>query len=100
VGYWFDSNNPERGILDSQIRIQLKKAISGNRDFLLYSPDPVDGSRTGKLDSNGFILEIDYLPFGGHRKFFSPKDPCSAQFITSSMVLIHITTGLERRLRQ
>jgi hypothetical protein len=48
-------------------------SITGNKDFLLYSPDPADGSRTGRPDSNGFILEIDYLPFGEHRTFFSPK---------------------------
>jgi hypothetical protein len=48
-------------------------SITGNSDSLLYSPDPVDGSRTGKPDGNGFIAEIDYLPFGGTRKFFSPK---------------------------
>ncbi len=48
-------------------------SITGNKDILLYSPDPVDGSRIGRPDSNGFVFEVDYLPFGGHRKFFSPK---------------------------
>jgi hypothetical protein len=48
-------------------------SITGNRDSLLYSSVPVDGSRTRKPDSNGFILEIDYLLFEGEWKFFSPK---------------------------
>jgi hypothetical protein len=48
-------------------------SITGNSDSLLYSPDPVDGSRTGKPNSNGFVLEMDYLPLGEQRKFFSPK---------------------------
>jgi hypothetical protein len=46
---------------------------TGNDDAGLYAPSPVDGSRTGSPDSDGFILEADYLPFGGHRKFFSPR---------------------------
>jgi hypothetical protein len=28
---------------------------------VFYAPDPVDGSRTGSPNSNGFILELDYL---------------------------------------
>jgi hypothetical protein len=38
-------------------------STTGDKDTVLYSPDPVDGSRTGSPDSNGFILEADYLPF-------------------------------------
>jgi hypothetical protein len=48
-------------------------STTGNRDTALYAPDLVDGSRTGKPNSNGCILELDYLPFGEKRKFFSPK---------------------------
>jgi hypothetical protein len=33
----------------------------GDTDDLLYSPDPVDGSRTGSPDSSGFILQGDYV---------------------------------------
>jgi len=33
----------------------------GDNDNLLYSPDPVDGSRTGSPDSSGFILQGDYI---------------------------------------
>ena len=35
--------------------------IDGDKDNLLYSPDPVDGSRTGSPDSNGFILQGEYI---------------------------------------
>lgn len=35
----------------------------GDKDALLYSPAPVVGSRTGSPDSDGFILQADYLPW-------------------------------------
>jgi hypothetical protein len=35
--------------------------IDGDKDALLYAPDPVDGSRTGSPDSNGFILQGEYI---------------------------------------
>lgn len=35
---------------------------SGDRDPLLYQPESVDGSRTGRPDSRGWIAELDYLP--------------------------------------
>lgn len=38
-------------------------SITGDEDALLYSPDPVDGSRTGSPKSSGFIIEADYLPW-------------------------------------
>jgi hypothetical protein len=37
-------------------------SVTGDTDTQLYSPDPVDGSRNGSPDSDGFILEADYLP--------------------------------------
>ena len=37
-------------------------STTGSRDPLLYSPGEIDGSRTGRPDSNGFIIEADYLP--------------------------------------
>ena len=37
-------------------------STTGSKDGLLYSPGQIDGSRTGNPDSNGFILEADYLP--------------------------------------
>ncbi len=36
---------------------------TGDSDSLLYSPDPVDGSRNGNPDSNGFLLQANYLPW-------------------------------------
>ena len=36
-------------------------STTGDQDRLLYAPDPVDGSRNGKPDSKGFIVEADYL---------------------------------------
>ena len=48
-------------------------STTGNSDSLLYAPNPVDGSRTGKPNSDGFILELDYLPLREKRTFFSPK---------------------------
>jgi hypothetical protein len=37
-------------------------STSGSYDAGLYAPAPVSGSRTGSPDSNGVILELDYLP--------------------------------------
>ncbi len=38
-------------------------STTGKTDPLLYSSNPGDGSRTGSPNSNGFILEADYLPW-------------------------------------
>jgi len=38
-------------------------STTGKTDNVLYSPDSVSGSRTGSPNSNGFILEADYLPW-------------------------------------
>jgi hypothetical protein len=38
-------------------------STTGKTDPLLYSSNPMDGSRTGSPDSDGFILEADYLPW-------------------------------------
>jgi hypothetical protein len=38
-------------------------STTGKTDQLLYSSRPVDGSRTGSPNSNGFILETDYRPW-------------------------------------
>jgi hypothetical protein len=35
----------------------------GTKDDTLYAPDRGEGSRTGKPNSNGFILEASYLPW-------------------------------------
>lgn len=39
-------------------------STTGTRDTLLYpAEEPVSGSRTGRPDSKGFILQADYLPW-------------------------------------
>jgi hypothetical protein len=38
-------------------------ATTGDADPGLYAPDPVDGSRTARPDSDGFIVEVQCLPF-------------------------------------
>ena len=38
-------------------------STAGRIDQLLYPPIPVDGSRTGRPNSNGFILEMGYRPW-------------------------------------
>jgi hypothetical protein len=38
-------------------------STTGSQDSLLYAPNPVDGSATGKPDSNGWIAELDYSPW-------------------------------------
>ncbi len=38
-------------------------STTGETDPLLYSPIVVDGSRTGSPNSNGIILETDYVPW-------------------------------------
>ena len=36
-------------------------STTGDSDPLLYPADPIDGSRNGSPDSNGWILEADYI---------------------------------------
>ncbi len=38
-------------------------ATNGSTDTGLYAPDPVEGSLSGKPDSRGYTLELDYLPW-------------------------------------
>ncbi|OGW46376.1 MAG: hypothetical protein A2Y66_05375 [Nitrospirae bacterium RBG_13_41_22] len=38
-------------------------STTGDKDALLYSSEQVNGSRTGSPNSNGFIMEIDYMPW-------------------------------------
>jgi hypothetical protein len=38
-------------------------STTGDKDSVLYSPNQIDGSRTGKPNSDGFILEAVYLPW-------------------------------------
>lgn len=38
-------------------------STSGSTDPVLYSPAPVTGSANGSPDTNGYILEVNYLPW-------------------------------------
>jgi len=38
-------------------------STTGSRDPELYAPEPAEGSRTGRPDTNGFIIEANYLPW-------------------------------------
>jgi hypothetical protein len=38
-------------------------STSGSTDPLLYTPAPVTGSANGSPDTNGYILEVNYLPW-------------------------------------
>jgi hypothetical protein len=42
---------------------------SGTPDMMLFTPGPVNGSRSGKPDSDGFILQLNYIPW--HNMQFS-----------------------------
>jgi len=46
--------------------------ITGSNDPLLYAPGEVDGSATGSPDSNGYLVQLEYVPFG---KMDSPHRP-------------------------
>ena len=45
---------------------------TGSRDKGLYQPEPISGSANGSPDSKGYILELDYMPFGKVNSFLSP----------------------------
>ena len=38
-------------------------STTGSSDPLLYAPAPVTGSANGSPDTNGYILEVNYLPW-------------------------------------
>lgn len=45
---------------------------TGTTDKGLYRPEPISGSANGSPDSKGYILELDYVPFGKPNSFISP----------------------------
>ena len=45
---------------------------TGSSDANLYAANPVDGSNAGKPDSNGYLIQLEYVPFG---KLDSPYRP-------------------------
>ena len=47
--------------------------ITGSSDAVLYEPDvEVEGYSAGKPDSNGYLVQLEYVPFG---KLDSPYRP-------------------------
>jgi hypothetical protein len=47
-------------------------STSGSTDMGLYSPGPVGGSLTGSPDSRGYIIQLEYVPFGKLESFAKP----------------------------
>lgn len=46
--------------------------LHGSRDEQLFAPGPAFGSRTGKPDSRGTILQVDWTPFGQSDSWAAP----------------------------
>ncbi|MBV9249274.1 MAG: hypothetical protein JO227_08535 [Acetobacteraceae bacterium] len=44
----------------------------GSANPLLFPPAPVSGSRNGKPDSDGFVVEADWIPFGKEKSWARP----------------------------
>jgi hypothetical protein len=49
--------------------------IGGRRDAGLYAPDPVDGSRTGRPDTTGGFVQLNFMPFSQWYRQFWPALP-------------------------
>jgi hypothetical protein len=45
---------------------------SGSTDMGLYAPAPVGGSLTGSPDTRGYIIQLEYVPFGKLESFAKP----------------------------
>jgi hypothetical protein len=45
---------------------------SGSTDMGLYAPNPADGSLSGSPDSRGYIVQLEYVPFGKLDSFARP----------------------------
>jgi hypothetical protein len=46
--------------------------IWGSRDTGLYAPEEISGSASDRPDSEGFIAELDYIPFGKVNSLLAP----------------------------
>ena len=46
--------------------------IRGSSDNVLYAPEPDAGSRKGKPDTTGYILQADWTPFGKESSWGAP----------------------------
>jgi hypothetical protein len=45
---------------------------SGSTDMGLYAPGPVSGSLTGSPDSRGYLVQLEYVPFGKQDSLAAP----------------------------
>jgi hypothetical protein len=49
---------------------KLRSLVGG--DMGLHAPGPVSGSLTGSPDSRGYIIQLEYVPFGKLESFARP----------------------------
>ena len=45
---------------------------TGTTDTLLYQPSPIFGSASGSPNSRGYIVQLNYIPFGKADSFLAP----------------------------
>lgn len=45
----------------------------GTHDYTMYAPDPVEGSASGSPDSRGYILQLEYIPWGKAASWMQPN---------------------------
>ena len=48
-------------------------STQGSRDATLYGAEELEGSRTGKPDTDGFIFQADWTPFGKEDSWMAPN---------------------------
>jgi hypothetical protein len=46
--------------------------VTGSSDPTLYAPGEVDGSANGSPDSNGYLIQLEYVPFGKADSLYRP----------------------------
>ncbi|MBV9696510.1 MAG: cytochrome C, partial [Gammaproteobacteria bacterium] len=46
--------------------------VSGGSDSTLYAPDPVDGSLAGSPDTQGYIVQLEWIPLGKSTSWARP----------------------------
>jgi len=47
-------------------------AVDGNHDPILYAPAPLTGSRTYSPNASGYIIQLDWTPFGKEDSWLQP----------------------------
>jgi hypothetical protein len=85
VGSYNMGNSSQPGNVLNQLRISVTyyymqtygltvtlQNTSGTANPLLYAPEPITGSANGKPNSNAFIFEADWVPFGKSDSWAQP----------------------------